>query len=354
MYELKTPGSKKCSKKLKIRKKINIPSLLSYQDLLKFMNSTDIGTIHDVNLDFCTDLDDNEKVEGKYRKLGDILLNIAKLYFKLEEVGTVTLNWYNNPTVFRVAIGADGAPFGKDDKATAFLLSFLNLEGRVASCDDNCHIFGANCGEAHQAAIRYCRKLVAYIAYIESQTFSIPGHNNVKFEFEPILGKLIDKAYVDTLYNTNNACQQWNSSFWEYVVQLTLHITSEYKTVEDLPDGTPFKTYLNGIKTKVKAHRVYRKLKSWYARGGKEDNYSKYRFTGKESKLFSRSRNFMHLVSHIFYSCPNFKPFRKNQATCFPLQRDSASRNILTHGKNSCGINLCRSAQEKMQEIFQW
>ena len=92
MYELKTPGSKKRAKRLKIRKKINIPSLLSYQDLLKFMNSIDIGTIHDVNLDFCTDLDDDGKVEGKYRELGNIRLNLAKLYFKLEEVGTVTLN----------------------------------------------------------------------------------------------------------------------------------------------------------------------------------------------------------------------------------------------------------------------
>ena len=149
-----------------------------------------------------------KRLRGKYRKLGDILLNLAKLHFKLEEVGTVTLNWYNNPTVFRVAIGADGAPFGKDDKATAFLLPFLNLEGRVASCNDNHLIFGANCREAHQAAICYCRKLVADIAYIESHTFSIAGHNNVKFEFELILGKLIDKAYVDALHNTNNAWQQ--------------------------------------------------------------------------------------------------------------------------------------------------
>ena len=92
-------------------------------------------------------------------------------------------------------------------------------------------------------------------------------------ELEPILGKLIDKAYVDALHNINNAWQQWNSLFWEYVVQLTPRITSEYKTVEDLSDGTPFKTYVNGIKKKAKARRVYRK--SWYARGGKEDNCSK-------------------------------------------------------------------------------
>ena len=149
MYELKKPRSKKRAKRLKIRKKINIPSPLIYQDLLKFMHSIDIGTIHDVKLDFCTDLDDDEKVEGNHRELGNILLNLAKLYFKLEKIGTVTLNWFNDPTVFRVGIGADSAPFGKDDKATAFLLSFLNLEGRVASCNDNHLILAATC---------HCRK----------------------------------------------------------------------------------------------------------------------------------------------------------------------------------------------------
>ena len=60
---------------------------------------------------------------------------------------------------------------------------------------------------------------------------------------------------------------------------------------------------------------LFQKLKSWYARGGKEDNYSKYRFTGKESKLFSG--NFMHLVLHIFYSCPNLSHLEKIKPLVF-------------------------------------
>ena len=30
-----------------------------------------------------------------------------------------------------MAVGADGAPFGKDDTVTAYLVSFLNLLNRV-------------------------------------------------------------------------------------------------------------------------------------------------------------------------------------------------------------------------------
>ena len=41
-----------------------------------------------------------------------------------------------------VAVGADGAPFGKDDTGTAYLVSFLNLSQRVQSCNDNHLILG--------------------------------------------------------------------------------------------------------------------------------------------------------------------------------------------------------------------
>ena len=35
--------------------------------------------------------------------------------------------------------------FGKDDTATAYLFSFLNLLNRVQSCNDNHLLLGANC-----------------------------------------------------------------------------------------------------------------------------------------------------------------------------------------------------------------
>ena len=87
-YELKAPGAKRLAKRLRLGKKINIPSLLSYQKLLIFMNSIDIGSIKDVNLDFCDNLiNDDDKVEGKYKELGEVLLNLAEnRYSKIELV----------------------------------------------------------------------------------------------------------------------------------------------------------------------------------------------------------------------------------------------------------------------------
>ena len=65
MYELKVPEAKRRSKKLKIDNGIKIPSLLSYQKLLNFINSIDTGTIKDVKEDFCHNLADDDKVKGK-------------------------------------------------------------------------------------------------------------------------------------------------------------------------------------------------------------------------------------------------------------------------------------------------
>ena len=46
---------------------------------------------------------------------------------------------------FKVAIGGDGAPFGKWDESMSWLVSFLNVGARVASPNDNFLLFGANC-----------------------------------------------------------------------------------------------------------------------------------------------------------------------------------------------------------------
>ena len=51
-----------------------------------------------------------------------------------------------SPTI--VDVGADGAPFGKDDEATAWLTSFLNVGECIASENENFFIAVANCSEA--------------------------------------------------------------------------------------------------------------------------------------------------------------------------------------------------------------
>ena len=67
------------------------------------------------------------------------------------------LTWFGEQKGhFLVAVGADGAPFGK---ACAWLVSFLNVSERVASPDDNFLICGANCKEDHPAKIEYGNNL---------------------------------------------------------------------------------------------------------------------------------------------------------------------------------------------------
>ena len=88
-------------------------------------------------------------------------------------IGVVELSWFDEPNTFQVAIGADGAPFGKHDEATAWLVSVINTSKQVASSHNNFLLCGANCSEAHPSMQRYCKQLTHDIAYIESNIFTI-------------------------------------------------------------------------------------------------------------------------------------------------------------------------------------
>ena len=66
-----------------------------------------------------------------------------------------------------VVVGADGAPFGKDDTVTAYLAYFLNLLNRVQSCKDNHLLLGANCKEDHPLMKSYSNHLKEEMEQIE-------------------------------------------------------------------------------------------------------------------------------------------------------------------------------------------
>ena len=87
---------------------------------------------------------------------GAPLLGLAKYIYYihvkkvLSKEGSPFFHHFNEaPYQFKVAIGADGAPFGKDDEATAWLLSFINVGERIASHNENFLLAGANCSESH-------------------------------------------------------------------------------------------------------------------------------------------------------------------------------------------------------------
>ena len=69
----------------------------------------------------------------------EYLPRLAK--FHLRKDRKETLQWFGKTE------GGDGCPFGKNESACSFLLSFINVGKRVASSNDNFVIFGDNCEE---------------------------------------------------------------------------------------------------------------------------------------------------------------------------------------------------------------
>ena len=116
---------------------------------------------------------------------------------------------------FRFAIGADGAPFGKDDEATAWLVSCLNVGSHIASESENFLLTGANCSESHLCMQRYAKKLVHDMNIIANKDYQINGLN-VKFSFELLPsdmkwlasmgGELSNAAYYFSSFG--NVCEE--------------------------------------------------------------------------------------------------------------------------------------------------
>ena len=188
-FKPKKRGDKRRKARIPIgRMGLKIPALVPYDQVIKFIKSIDMGVLKDVR-DFCDDLDvdeDEQMVDGKYRELGDILIRLASMYIKLEKEGAIKLLWFDrNEYSFSISLGADGAPFGKDDEACAFLLSFLNTGARVASNMENFLLLGANCSETHPAMVKYTRKLVSDVKYLEGKVFQVDDID-VKFYFDLI------------------------------------------------------------------------------------------------------------------------------------------------------------------------
>ena len=81
-----------------------------------------------------------------------------------------------------MAVGADGAPFGKDDTVTAYLVSFLNPLNRVQSCDDNNLLLE----EDHPLMKSYSNHLREEMEQIEEKTLTTKIGEQVVFKFELI------------------------------------------------------------------------------------------------------------------------------------------------------------------------
>jgi len=136
-----------------------IPRLVPYHRLIDFINSINIGTLNSVRDTLCGDLKDNEKVNGVYRNLEELLVSLVTFYLNHDYV---ILN-FDQPDTFHVALGGDGAPCGKDDTAVAWLVSILNIGQGVLSSSENYLLFGANCSESCLPVRRFVEQLMSDI-----------------------------------------------------------------------------------------------------------------------------------------------------------------------------------------------
>ena len=111
---IKTCNNKK--RKCQIFEGCEIPKIVPYKTLMKYVKSIDMGEV--VDLQTLVDLQTVESVPGVYRPLKQFLLRLADLYLTVDRENPC-LTWFKNEkNVLYAAISADGAPFGNDDNAT--------------------------------------------------------------------------------------------------------------------------------------------------------------------------------------------------------------------------------------------
>ena len=166
---------------------VALPKLLPYDKLISFIKTIDFNeNIKEMTPEFYSDMSDSDVVNGAYRELNEFLLKLAKTYVEVDKaLGSESfLNHFGMDKYhFRFAIGTDGAPFGKDDEATAWLVSCLNVGSHITSESENFLLAGANCSESHLCMERYAKKLVHDMDIIANKDYQINGLN-VKFSFE--------------------------------------------------------------------------------------------------------------------------------------------------------------------------
>lgn len=136
--------AKKNSKAVRIAvNSCHLPRLVPYNKLMPFIKSIDIGQLYSVRDTLCYGLEEEEKADGMYLDIKQLLLSLAKFYLSQSRYQLI---WFQEQVnTFHVSPGGDGALFGKDDMACAWLVSLLNIGRGVLSSNENFLLFGANC-----------------------------------------------------------------------------------------------------------------------------------------------------------------------------------------------------------------
>lgn len=109
-------GKNSKNKKTEFMKNCEIPKIVPYKSLTSFIQSIDIGEM--ISLETLAARLNVDAFPGVYRPLKPFLLKLADLYLFLDEKVPCLHRFNGEKDVLYIAIGADGAPFGRDDTAT--------------------------------------------------------------------------------------------------------------------------------------------------------------------------------------------------------------------------------------------
>ena len=146
------------------------PRLVPFHRLMSYIKSIEIGKLYDVREMLCDGLEESEKVNGCYRELEDLVLKLAEFYLNSDEYNILT---FDEPNTFHIALGGDGALFGKDDSACSWLVSFLNVGQHILSRNENFLLFRANCSENSLPVKRFIAKLMTDVHHIQNKSYSV-------------------------------------------------------------------------------------------------------------------------------------------------------------------------------------
>ena len=128
---------------------------------------------------------------------------MAQFYLSANNYRKDKLNWFGTQEgTFKVAIAGDGTPFGKDDQALAWLVSFLNCGQRVYSSAENFLLIGASCSEDCEPVRRYVVLLERQMTEIEGEMISVETGRKkkfVSFQFE-LLPNDMKYIYICVIY----------------------------------------------------------------------------------------------------------------------------------------------------------
>ena len=122
------------------------------------------------------------------------------------------------------------------------------------------------------------------------------SENKSRQEFEPPIGRLIEKAHAEPLHLKNNACQLIHKLMLCEAIGKSALPPSVSKFSE-VPSNSPFAKFIGILKSHCQLSRLAKKIIRWFNETKAAGKDFDYRFTGRDSRMFLH--NFMFLVDSL-------------------------------------------------------